>query len=285
MVKVGVFLPVDDDLHVEVLTAFAKGGEAVGLDLDYVFLDDEKGRARIYDIAVVFGIRKTRVPKSFPRGDVIDAHRKQGKTIVVLERGFVHRDRYFSAGFGGINGRADFNNEARGADRWLQLETPLEPMRNGGSHIVLCGQVPWDASVQHTDHIGWIAEASRKLRDFTDLPILFRPHPLAADSTPSFIGTERSTGPLDNDLAGAAAVVTFNSNTGVEALIRGIPVLSFDEGSMVYSVTPHEFRILPALIRGKCLLPDRGQWANNLAYAQWNLEEMAQGLPWRHLFK
>ena len=28
---------------------------------------------------------------------------------------------------------------------------------------------------------------------------------------------------------------------------------------------------------------DRTQWAYDLAYAQWNLEEMKLGMPWKHL--
>jgi len=31
--------------------------------------------------------------------------------------------------------------------------------------------------------------------------------------------------------------------------------------------------------------PDRAQWACDLAYCQWQPQEMAEGMAWRHLFR
>jgi hypothetical protein len=72
--------------------------------------------------------------------------------------------------------------------------------------------------------------------------------------------------------------VTFNSNSGVEAVVDGVPTLSFDIGSMVYEVSGH---LLDDIEEPKRF--DRTQWLANLCYAQWNPEELRNGEAWDHL--
>ena len=43
------------------------------------------------DIAVVFGVYKSKVPISFPRGEVIRRQRQRNKDVIVLETGYVNR--------------------------------------------------------------------------------------------------------------------------------------------------------------------------------------------------
>ena len=71
----------------------------------------------------------------------------------------------------------------------------------------------------------------------------------------------------------------FRSNSGVEALLEGIPVFAFDDGSMAWSVCNRSLTDIESPS-----LPDRTQWLNDLSYAQWTLGEMKEGLAWRHLF-
>jgi len=84
---------------------------------------------------------------------------------------------------------------------------------------------------------------------------------------------------LSEDLENGWAAVTFNSNSGVEALVAGIPVFAFDEGSMVWSICNRSLSDIESPS-----LPDRKQWLNDLCYTQWTLLEMKEGLTWRHLF-
>jgi hypothetical protein len=44
-------------------------------------------------------------------------------------------------------------------------------------------------------------------------------------------------GELADALSGAAVVVTYNSNTGVDALLAGKSVTAADKGSMIWGVT------------------------------------------------
>lgn len=277
--KVGVFVPRNNQMHVDMLLAFAKGVRNVGEDVTLYDVNDYHP----VDIAVVFGIGKKNVPISFPRGHVITSQLTQEKDVIIIERGFVQREDYFMVGFNGLNNRADFKLDvAHQSDRWGALGVKLKPFQNKGENIVVCGQVPSDASVQNVDIIKWCAETCTSLRQRTSKTVVFRPHPLALNRTPAMLGVVNSPNQyLKEDLADAMVCVTYNSNAAVEAIIEGVPAMSFDPGSMAWDITSHELAYVE-----KPFFPSdaiRQQWANNLAYTQWNKDEFESGLPWLHL--
>jgi len=229
------------------------------------------------DVAVVMGVFKKNIPVSFPRGHVIAEQRKLGKDVVILETGYINRgdgpDNHYAVGLNGLNGRADFKNKASPPDR---VTATLKDWREG-HHIVLCGQVPWDASVDFTDHKAWLELAVRNIHLRTDRPVIFRPHPKC--KLQPMQGTIYSTRPLEVDLKDAHACVTFNSNSGVEAALAGVPVFAFDEGSMVWDIANKSFDLIETPQR-----PDRSQWLADLSYCQWTCAELREGKAWRHLF-
>jgi len=235
------------------------------------------------DVAVIFGVFKKDIPVSWPRGRVLEGQAAAGRTTVVIDSGYVKRgsnaDSYFMVGLNGLNGRADFKNHDVPGDRWRALNVPLAPWRKDGKHIVVCGQVPWDASVQNVDILAWCAQSIDTIRSLTDREIIYRPHPLAVEVSPAIPGARFSTAQLADDLQDAWAVVTYNSNTAVDAVIAGLPVFAADVGSMVYAIANHDHVTI-----NDPEMPDRTQWAHGLAYAQWTPTEMAAGIPWRHLF-
>lgn len=260
-----------NDVHDRVLLAFADGcGGVVVKDWKY----------EPSDVAVIFGVYKSRIPASFARGEVFRRQRQIKKDVVVLETGYVNRgdgeNHHYAAGFNGLNGRADFKNTNSPADRALKLQVEPKPWRQG-SDLILCGQVPWDASVDSTDHLKWLKWAAGELKK-SGRHVVFRPHPLARHACPPIWGCEYSTGPLSEDLKRAWGVFTFNSNSGVEALLEGVPVWAFDRGSMVWEEASHDFTDPE-----KPFMRGRDQWLRNLAYCQWTLDEMRKGEAWAHL--
>lgn len=269
-----------DPVHDRVLEAFYEG------------IEGEKELVKNWDykpskIAVVFGVRKSKVPKSWPRGEIFQRQRSKNLDVIVLETGYINRgdgeNHHYAAGFNGLNGRADFRNQDMPDDRAIKLRKSghLRVLNwlNGGEYVVLCGQVPWDASVDNSDHQTWLQATLERLRSYTKREVVFRPHPKALGVYKP-LGCPISTGPLDEVLSRAHAVVTYNSNTGVEALLAGIPVFAGDHGSMCWSVANK------SLISVDCPnKPDRSQWVNDLAYTQWTLEEFRAGEAWRHLLR
>ena len=233
------------------------------------------------DVAVVMGVYKKRVPASYPRGEVIREQNLRGLNCLILETGYINRgaesDNHYAFGWNGLNGRADFRNEGMPADRAEKLGVKLQPWKEDGDYVLLCGQVPWDASVDVTDHVIWLNEAVQNIDIATHREIVFRPHPLAR--IPPLEGCEYSTQPLEIDLADAWCQISFNSNSGVDAVLAGVPVFAYDEGSMVYSMARKDWNIeLPHM-------PDREQWLNDICYAQWTPDEFRNGDAWRHILR
>lgn len=276
--SVRVYIPGDNAMHIEVLSAFANGIANSGHKVTVHAMRDYEPS----QVAVVFGIGKKDVPVSYPRGEIIRKQDQAGKQTLVLERGYVRRDEYYAAGWGGLNGRANFRNQYCDPDRWNQLKVALTPwQQEHGSHFLLVGQVPSDASVQNVDFFDWCAKTAQRLRKLAPaMPVVFRPHPLALDRTPEIFGTKRSNNSLMHDIDNAAMVVTYNSNTGVDAILSGRPVYTEDIGSMCWQLASKNLE--------EAFYPERAyveQWAYNLAYTQWTVEEMKDGLPWRHLIR
>jgi len=277
--KIGVFHPEDNAEHIETLKAFTEGLRASG---ETVFWGPfQTYNMCDFDLAIVFGIGKKYVKASWQRGAIIETQQMAGKNVLILEKGFIKRDTHYMVGLNGLNNRANFNLKSRvmPSDRFEKLNVDLKPWRTEGEHVLLIGQVPWDASVQHTDHIAWLTNTAAWINSQTSRTVIFRPHPLAAKATPSIFGTQRSNRSLESDLRKAHAVVTFNSNTGVDALLEGIPAYADDEGSMIYSVCN---RLKNNAIDCPSLY-NRETWAYNLAYTQWNYEEMRSGEAWAHI--
>jgi hypothetical protein len=233
------------------------------------------------DLAVVFGTFKKNVPVSFPRGRVVQGQKELGLDTVIIETGYLNRgagpDHHYAVGLNGLNGRADFRNADSPDDRAERFKPKVKPWRADGEHIVLCGQVPWDASCDFIDIVKWADETAIFVKTLTEREIVYRPHPLVKTPTP--VHCRRSNNYwLQDDLENAWCVVTFNSNSGVEAIMDGIPAVATDPGSMIMGVETNIGQV------DNPRMPDRCQWLANLCYAQWTPREMEEGSTWTHLF-
>jgi hypothetical protein len=232
-------------------------------------------------VAVVMGVYKHRVPLSYPRGEIIKQQRDRALDYIVLETGYINRgagpDNHYAFGWNGLNGRADFRNKGMPGDRAAKLDEVMQPWRDDGDYVLLCGQVPWDASCDFEDHVPWLNRAVAEIDRNTHRKIIFRPHPLAR--IPPLEGCAYSQLDLQDDLEDAWCVVNFNSNSGVDSIMAGIPVFTFDVGSMVYSVSRHDWEIEAPV------MPDRQQWLNDIAYAQWTPDELRSGEAWQHILR
>lgn len=126
------------------------------------------------------------------------------------------------------------------------------------------------------DWIEWGASVVQRIRQFTDRPIIYRPRPShnAAVQVP---GAELSQGQLADDLARAHVVISFGGNIGWDCVIAGVPHFAMgDSVARVVSETSWDLIDKPFIPHSSLRL----QWASNVAYCQWTLEEFAGGLAW-----
>lgn len=216
------------------------------------------------DVVVFWGTR---------RKAVLEAQRAAGRQYIVVERGyFKDRMQRASVGWNGLNGLADFRNAHSPSDRWLQLGFEVLEWQTGGDRVVLGGQVPGDMTCEGVDLKVWYREAVEAISAQTDLPIYFKPHPMAR----AYEGPQGV--PVTDTIAGAAKVVVYSSNLAVDAVMRGVPTVVVSPVAMAWPVTGHGLEAV-----GTVPKPERAQWLADLAYAQWTLAEIRAGECWAHL--
>jgi hypothetical protein len=207
------------------------------------------------------------------RGKVL---RALGHEVLVMERAYLG-DRYewYSLGWNGLNGYADFRYVREDGGERFRKHFTMKPWRKTpGKYVLLIGQVPGDMSLKGRDIAPWYVTAAVTAQAMYRMPVLFREHPqnLARGLRRSPGYTEMSKAVhLEDALADAHVVITYNSNTGVDAAIAGVPVVAVDPGSMASAVAASRV--------GDRIMPAREPWAHALAWKQWTLREIAQGVP------
>jgi len=246
------------------IKAFIDGLKRHGMKAEWLHESNYKPS----DLAVIWGVR-------FPH--IIKGQKDCGGDYLVMERGYF-RDRlkYCSLGYNGLNGNAEFLAENSPPDRWEKHGVEVKPWKTDGEYILLLGQVRGDQSVKHLDIRDWYREVVTEVKRQTDMPIYFRPHPQARQFDGIMQVEGYKTGTLEEAFEGAARAITFNSNSGVDAILNGVPLIAMDRGSMAWEVAQNEIEMEHVLF-------DRTQWLNDLAYKQWTLEEIARGKAWTHL--
>jgi len=213
---------------------------------------------------------------------------RTGKPVLVMERGYIgDRFRWVSLGWNGLNGRAFFAKSGCDGTRLARhfpavLDTDWKSCRSGPA--VIMGQVAGDAALEFCDWPRWQIEALRSIERLGLSP-RFRPHPvsIARGHKLHFSARlPRIDGALNEVLAKAALVVTWNSNSGVDAALAGVPVIACDIGSMAWDVAAKSLAADPFDLPSPAA---RLRWAQELAWCQWLPEEIASGAAWEHIGK
>ena len=100
------------------------------------------------------------------------------------------------------------------------------------------------------------------------MPVYFKPHPNTARGNfkPKI---ETIGGDLSGVLEKCHLALCYNSNSSVDAVINGVPCVTFDRGSMAYEVTSHSIY--------NRIMPDREGWLARVSNCQWTPEEIKNG--------
>ena len=228
-----------------------------------------------------------------------NASKMFNKRRIIVDAGFfnsarnVKKNIYHSVGYDHIKGAAEYCNKNSPSDRWNQLGLKMKPWRKTGDHILLLGQNETGGGMKHIRSNmkrDIFCRIITRIRKHTDRPIVFRTHKhrqyqyenvfenskIKNVRRSDMMGSKKNI--IDKDLKNAWCTVSLTSNGSVDSIFHGVPVITADKISASYDVAEHDL----ANIENPKMC-DRTQWAYDLAYAQWNLEEMRLGIPWRHL--
>ena len=194
---------------------------------------------------------------------VADAFERDGGTVIVAENGYLGLDRadrrIYALARHAHNGRGMWF--PGGPERLAALNIDLAPMRdaqgNPGDYVLIApnrsfgmkgGVMPFDWAERRAEQLQRQGERVR-----------VRHHP----------GNYQSPVPLAHDLAGARRVEIWSSSVGVQALVAGIPVVCH----------------APWWICKGWEQRGRDRALEDLAWAQWTVEEIAAGAPFHHLLR
>jgi hypothetical protein len=297
MLNVGIFLKsVNSENLIHTLTCFANGVYRYENDNPIMF---HGTKYEPCDVAVFFGSWKDRP----------DAHHVLKKDIVLKAKNFicietpllgrgpvkdVLEDTSYRIGVNGfLRDSGNFNNKNSPSDRWdiirKKFNLELKPWNNNQEGpIVIVLQLPGDASLRGCNISQWAFSTAEKIRELTDRKIVVRTPQLDRVYDREWIeklskitdvvfqkGTKENLIPT---LEQAYCTVTYTSGMGIESVLNGCPTVACNPGNFAFSISSQSVLEINNLKR-----EDRQQWVQDLAYCQWDLDEMNMGLVWKHL--
>lgn len=207
---------------------------------------------------------------------VATSFEKHGGTVIVAENGYLGREYngslWYAISLRHHNGGGLWHPRMNDRARVERLGVDLKPWANnpGGRIVILPQRGIGPPGVAQPD--GWTSQVVQRLGATTHREIFVRPHP----------GNVTQDNLLE-DLEGAHCAVIWASGAGHKAIVNGVPVF-FDFQKWIGG---HGAAWLP-LMRDDVehpFKPDRTNYLTSLSWAMWEIGEIADGAPFRHLLE
>lgn len=206
---------------------------------------------------------------------------ESNRPIVIIEVGNLLRGTTWRISLNQVNNQGYFGNDYDiNPHRHHMLNVDLKPINSRRKpEILIAAQhersLQWEGQPSMTK---WAREIIERIRQYSDRPIVVRPHPRSpfSFSSPNVKVTTPQRVPNTYDDFnidyGVHCVVNHNSGPGVQAAIAGTPII-VDNTSLAAPVSDVLANIETVQ------LPDRTEWFNRLCHTEWTRDEIAQGLP------
>ena len=257
-----------------VLQAFLTGCQTLGITTVENSLD--------CDAAVIWSmVWSGRMAKNF---EIYQSYTLRQLPVFVLEVGMIHRDRTWKLGVNGTTANAVWV-PSYDLDRPRKLGLVVKPWRTRGREIVVMGQRGDSGQWGFTDPTQWYQSKLSEIQQYSDRPLLFRPHPRfpvpswenVQQQRPRRLAGTYDSYDFDNAIGKAWAVVNFNSGPGSQAIINGVPAF-VDQSSLAATVGNIDLTQIENPNR-----PDRNQWICDIAHTEWSISELVAGMPQKKL--
>lgn len=216
---------------------------------------------------------------------MLQDYRDSGRRAFYIDLGYWGRrkrtrwDGFHKIAMNARHATAYFQQRPKTPERFEHFGIPIRPWRKAGRHVLLIGMSAKAAAAEELAPEQWERATVRRLQELTDRPIVYRPKPNWADARPIQGAAFDRDGTLEAALRDAHVVVAHHSNAAVEALLAGVPCICPDGVASVLSAHRLEDVENPPTPDG------RDQWAFDLAWTQWSVEEMQDGLAYRYLLE
>jgi hypothetical protein len=237
------------------------------------------------DVAVIWSLLWAGRMK--PNQQIWELYQSSGRPVIVAEVGMLRRGLTWKLGINGTGLTADYGQESI-PNRASVLGLSTKPWTNSGYNIVIaCQRSDSEQWAGQPPTVAWLTETARKIRQYSDKPMVIRPHPrqrianipgCVIESPQPVPGTYDSFN-YDQCLKTTWAVINHNSGPGTQAILNGVPAF-VDSTSLAAPVANLGLAQIENPLR-----PDRTQWIEQLAHTEWTIPEIESGLPLQRLLK
>ena len=220
-----------------------------------------------------------------PNQQIWELYRSTGRKVIVAEVGMLKRGLTWKLGINGTGLNAEYGKDLI-PNRSNTLGINVKPWTNSGYNIVIaCQRSDSEQWTGQAPTIAWLTETAGKIRQYSNKPIVIRPHPrqrianipgCVIESPQPIPGTYDSFD-YDKCLNTAWAVVNHNSGPGTQAILNGVPAF-VGSSSLASPVANLDLAQIENPLR-----PDRTQWLEQLAHTEWTIPEIESGLPLQRL--
>ena len=259
----------------EVIDAFLKSCKQVGL------LPIENGMD--CDYAVIWSVLWNGRLAGNHR--VYEHYKHYNKPVIVIDVGALHRGTTWKIAINNINATGYHGHQVNlDQDRPVKLGLTLATQKENNGKICIATQHRNSEQVKGIDIEGWVVKTFYNLQEYTDRPVVIRPHPrcqVNMDKLPQDVTVElpkKLTNTYDSfDLNyNWYALINYNSGPGIQGSIAGCPVI-VDETSLAYPVSM-KLRDLSMPYK-----VNREQWFIEIAHTEYTVDEIRAGLWYKRL--
>jgi len=230
-----------------------------------------------------------------PDSKIVATAEAAGITVLRAEHGFFDRTKNFHVDHEGIlhwaswcrklRGPAPAGGAARLASVWPKPIEPARVLKTG--YVLVIGQMDGDTQMQDSAISEALPLEKIVMRSLPKgIDARFRPHPkgLRGYQMRRHYLPLCEAETLEAALAGARFVVTINSNTGVEAIAQGVPVLAFGPATYLTAGVAKQATEATIMADLKAMLDGwhhddaaARQYLAHLAARQYSLNELGAG--------
>jgi hypothetical protein len=266
------------------LQSFADGAKLLGANVHV----ENSYKYTPSKLAVILGwvTQDKTTPNVLLRQQIVEEQKKIGSRTMCIDAGcWKYADlenRFLRYSLDGpFYDQAEYANKHSDSKPWKRisksLQIDIKPWRTKGRHILICMQRDGGFSMKNLDPMVWLDQKIKEIRQYTDRPIIIRPHPGKPQNFSKFVQNnitvmDSKSVPLTHSMNKAWAAVFFNSSSAVAAICEGIPIFIDDSSCVAKAVANMSIKNIesPEFF-------ERDQWLFDLAAAHWNDDDGKTG--------
>lgn len=255
----------------EVMQAFLRGAQKVG----YTIVPNSMNA----DTAVIWSVLW--YGRMRANQQVYQHYRAQNKPVIVIDIGALNRGITWKIAVNHVTGQGYYGHQENlDPDRPRRFGLTLKSPQSSRPEILICSQHAHSLQMSEWSSAeAWINDRLKKIKQYTDRPVIVRPHPrsiinpalleskVAIQVPKKLVNTYDS---FDFSL-NYHAVVNHNSGPGIQAAIAGtMPVV--DNSSLAWPVS----HALGAIDQAYTV--DRSQWLIEISHTEYSVPEIEQAI-------